>query len=76
MDNKKGRTDKRHSPTQDTPNHTDPLIGWHSLGKASRQTRQAKRGWKRRSLGMVRGDLLALLLVMLVALFMLAGVVQ
>lgn len=76
MDNKKGRTDKRHSPKQDTPNHTDPLIGWHSLGKVSRRTRQAKRGWKRTSRGMVRGDLMALLLVLLVALFMLTGVVQ
>lgn len=76
MDNKKGRTDKRNSPKQDTPNHTDPLIAWHSLGKASRRTRQAKRGWKRRSRGMVRGDLLALLLVLLVALLMLAGVAQ
>lgn len=76
MDNKKGRTAKRHSPKRDTPNNTDPLIGWHSLGKASRQTRQAKRGWKRTSRGMVRGDLLTLLLVLVVALFMLAGVVQ
>lgn len=76
MDNKKGRTAKRHSPKHDTPNHTDPLIGWHSLGKVSRHTSQAKRGWKRKARGIVRGDLLALLLVLVVALFMLAGVVQ
>jgi hypothetical protein len=58
----------------------DPLIGWHSLGKVSRHTRQAKRGWKRKARGIVRGivrgDLLALLLVLVVALLMLAGVVQ
>ena len=76
MNNKKGRTAKQHSPKQDTPNHTDPLIGWHSLSKASRHTRQAKRGWPRKARGIVSGDLLALLLVLVVALFMLAGVVQ
>ncbi len=76
MDNKKGRTAKQHSPKQDTPNHTNPLIGWHSLGNASRQTRQAKRGWNRKSYGMLRGDLAALLLLLLLALLMLAGVGQ
>lgn len=54
----------------------DPLIGWYSLGKSSRHTRQAKHGWKRKARGIVRGDLLALLLVLVVALFMLAGVAQ
>ncbi|MDP2867588.1 MAG: hypothetical protein Q8O08_02080 [Methyloversatilis sp.] len=47
MDKKKSRTAKQYSPKQDTPNHTDPLIGWHSLGKQSR-TRAPKRGWSRK----------------------------
>ena len=72
MNNKKGRTAKQYSPKQDTPNHTDPLIGWHSLGKPSR-SRTPKRGWKRKAPGIARCDLLALLLILVVAALLLIG---
>lgn len=74
MEKKKSRTAKQYSPKQDTPNHTDPLIGWHSLGKESRTTQQSKHGWKRKTRGIGRGDLLALLFVLAMVLFMLMGV--
>ena len=48
--NNKGRSggDRPTPKTSDTRNHTgtDPLIGWFSLAKPSRN-RQQKRGWKR-----------------------------
>ncbi len=48
--NNKGRAlGKDATPkTADSPNHTatDPLIGWFSLAKPSRN-RQQKRGWQR-----------------------------
>ncbi len=71
MTKEKGRTATQYSPKQHTPKHTDPLIGWHSLGKTSRATQQSKHGWKRKTRGIGRGDMLALLFVLAMMLFML-----
>lgn len=39
------------SQKRDTPEYTDPLIGWHELGKPARLQRKPKRSWRRKGGG-------------------------
>ncbi len=73
MEHRNSRPTPRHSPEKSTPSHNDPRIYWHALGKATLDTPQANLRWKRKARGNVCGDLLALLLVLAVAMFMLLG---
>lgn len=40
------------SQKRDTPEYTDPLIGWHELGKPARLQRKQKRSWRRKGGGL------------------------
>ncbi|NMG53610.1 hypothetical protein [Aromatoleum aromaticum] len=70
----KGRTE-RHDPKQNDSRdsiNVDPVVGWYSLGKASRTNRRPKRTWRHRSGGAINVDLAVLLILAAVAALLLA----
>ncbi|MBS0354448.1 MAG: hypothetical protein JSR83_11175 [Proteobacteria bacterium] len=61
----------RQNDLRNSNKSADPLVGWHALAKPSRD-RPPKRSWRRTG-GAISPDLLASLLILLVAAVLLLG---
>lgn len=73
MSEKNGRTERHDHKRNDPCNATDPLMGWHELGKPARLQRQQKRSWRRKNGGGITGELAGLLVMAGVAALLLIG---
>jgi len=74
MSEKNGRTERHDHKRNDPRDYTDPVMGWHELGKPARIQRQQKRSWRRKNGGGIAAELAGLLALALVAGLLLVGV--
>ncbi|MFP5505615.1 MAG: hypothetical protein ACLGH6_05410 [Gammaproteobacteria bacterium] len=67
MSEKNGRTERHDHKRNDPRDSTDPVMGWHELGKPARMQRKQKRSWRRKDGGGIAAELAGLLALATVA---------